>query len=87
MSKHLIAEWFFDEFEVILDELMMIVELRKVIIDENADEFEEEIRLQSYEEFIRSVSISCATKLGLSYEEVYDALDDKLEEMYYNFER
>lgn len=86
MSKALIAEYFFDEFENILDELTTILELRDLVLSENAPEFDDEIRLQSYEEFIRSVTISCSVKLGLSYEEVYDQLDDKLEEMYHAFE-
>lgn len=81
-----IAEWFFDEFENIIDELVCIIELRQEIINENDVDFEEVIRLQSYDEFVRGIAITCSCKLGLSYEEVYDELENKLEELYHAFD-
>ncbi len=86
MNKHLIPEWFFDNFCNIIDELVMIRDLKNTILDENDEEFHDEILHQSYDEFKRSISISCATQLGLSYEEVFDTLEDRLEELYYGFD-
>jgi hypothetical protein len=83
--KSLISEWFFDNFELILDELQSINDLKYGLIDGNDEAFEDIIEHQAYDEFIRSIIITCSSKLGLSYDVVYDGLEDKLEEMFNAF--
>jgi len=83
MNKHKIAEWFFDQFENIIDEIMLMNDVEIDMLEANDEEFHEEISHQSMDSLIRSVCLSCASKLGLSYDEVYDSLEEKLEELYY----
>lgn len=82
-----IKDYFFDNFETILDELIILKDITLEISENNDDEFQEEIEHQSMDEFIRSICITCSSSLGLSYEEVYDCLENHLEELYYVFDR
>lgn len=82
MANPLIKMWFYDNFENIIDEAVTLTDLKNEIIDTNDCEFHEEIEHQSVDEFIRSVCISCSSRLGLPYDEVYDTLEEKLEELY-----
>ena len=85
-NSHKIKAWFYDEFENIIDEVLIMNDIRNELLSLNDEEFSEEIDLQSYDEFVRSVSITCSSKLGLSYDEVYDSLENKLEELYNAFD-
>jgi len=78
-----IKEWFFDNFENIMDELQSMNDIKDLVLSENDEDFHEEIEHQSMDEFIRSICITCSTKLSLHYDIVYDSLEPKLEELYY----
>lgn len=86
MNKALIAEYFYDNFENILDECVIIVEIKRELLESNDTEFHDEIDHQSCDEFIRSICLSCANRLALSYESVYDEMEGKLEELYESFD-
>lgn len=82
MANPKIKEWFFDNFENIVDELSTINDFKLELYDVNDVEFHEEINHQACDEFVRSVAISCSSQLGLAYDEVYDNLEDNLEELF-----
>jgi hypothetical protein len=83
MNKHKIVEWFFNNFENILDEATSMCDLKEDILNSNDEEFHEEIEHQSLDEYTRSICITCSSNLGLPYDEVYDTLESKLEEIFY----
>lgn len=83
MSYPQIKEYFFNNFENILDEAIIMRNTKDEIISLNTSEFHEEIEHQSEDEYIRNICVSCSTSLGLPYDEVYECLENKLEELYY----
>ena len=81
-NDYLIKDYFFNEFENILDMSKLVHEAQKYLLEINDVEFHDEIMIQSCNEFISTVSMACSNKLGLPYLHCLESLEDKLEEIY-----